>query len=135
MEDLELQIKILKVQRDILNVKRALNEYISVFKKLEPDYFRWITEPNACHLCAERNGRIYNSYPERPHPNCKCEIVEIDILEYERRKMEHNVEIVKRDNIFNTINNDLFHESKGKCAENIANGFRKNGVSNKEAFK
>lgn len=40
----------------------------------------WQTEPNACDKCNELNGTEYHSksdIPEKPHPNCKCKIVEV----------------------------------------------------------
>ncbi|MBS4759325.1 MAG: hypothetical protein KHX03_01340 [Clostridium sp.] len=43
--------------------------------------YEWKTEPGACEVCQEMNGKIYdsaNDIPDRPHPNCKCHI---EILE------------------------------------------------------
>lgn len=37
----------------------------------------WRTEAGACKVCQELDGKIFDSLdevPERPHPNCKCEI-------------------------------------------------------------
>lgn len=41
----------------------------------------WKTEPNACDKCNELDGTEYTSksdIPEKPHPNCKCKIVEVE---------------------------------------------------------
>ena len=40
----------------------------------------WQTEPNACEECKALDGTEYETkedVPEKPHPNCKCKVVEI----------------------------------------------------------
>jgi len=39
-------------------------------------YYKWISN-GGCELCEAMEG-VYAERPQRPHPNCKCTILEID---------------------------------------------------------
>jgi len=41
---------------------------------LKKTYWVVIPEPTACERCLALAGKVYAEQPERPHPNCKCEI-------------------------------------------------------------
>jgi hypothetical protein len=38
-------------------------------------YWTVYPKPNACEKCQAMAGKEYMEKPERPHPNCKCEIM------------------------------------------------------------
>lgn len=59
----------------------------------------WKTEPNACEKCQELDGTEYFSkddIPEKPHPNCKCKVVEVreDDEECDCSKFFDSLEII-----------------------------------------
>nr|WP_163351129.1 RHS repeat-associated core domain-containing protein [Desulfovibrio sp. JC010] len=45
-------------------------------KEKENENFYWTVTPkkNACEKCQALKGKTFEKEPERPHPNCKCEI-------------------------------------------------------------
>lgn len=55
----------------------AKNERSNQVNKFDPkgDYY-WTVHPKfkACEKCQAMGGKEYMEEPERPHPNCKCEI-------------------------------------------------------------
>jgi hypothetical protein len=36
--------------------------------------YLWTSEADACDKCQELDGEIFDEMPERPHPNCNCDI-------------------------------------------------------------
>ena len=43
-----------------------------------PDVWQWQTNENACNKCQALDGTVYateDEAPEKPHPNCKCQVV------------------------------------------------------------
>ena len=50
------------------------------FNKAGVEHYTWISEPDACPVCAELDGKVfklganYNPMPPEPHPNCRCSI-------------------------------------------------------------
>ena len=41
--------------------------------------WQWQASPGCCDKCSELDGKYFNSpdaAPEKPHPNCKCQVVE-----------------------------------------------------------
>lgn len=65
--------------------------------------YRWISESgkNTCEKCKSLNGKVFElkDLPKRPHPNCKCRVEEISIVEgavaklYGYRDEKFNLEI------------------------------------------
>lgn len=65
--------------------------------------YRWISESgkNTCEKCKSLDGKVFdiNDLPKRPHPNCKCRVEEISIVEgsvaklYGYRDEKFNLEI------------------------------------------
>ncbi len=60
--------------------------------------YKWITEfgENTCEKCAALNGKEFeeNEVPPRPHPNCKCRVEEISVVdEIEAEINEYREEI------------------------------------------
>ena len=44
----------------------------------------WHTNPNACQRCQDLDNTVYNKesdVPDKPHPNCKCSVEEIETKE------------------------------------------------------
>lgn len=53
---------------------------VTLYGGVSNTVYRWETEPNACEKCQELDGTEYESkedIPEKPHPNCKCKVVEV----------------------------------------------------------
>ena len=50
------------------------------FKKAGIEHYTWISEPDACPVCARLDSKVfklganYNPMPPDPHPNCRCSI-------------------------------------------------------------
>jgi hypothetical protein len=41
-------------------------------------WYQWLSSlRKPCATCLKRHGRIFAELPERPHPNCECEFLEI----------------------------------------------------------
>ena len=65
--------------------------------------YRWISESgkNTCEKCKSLDGKVFElkDLPKRPHPNCKCRVEEISIVEgnvaklYGYRDEKFNLEI------------------------------------------
>ena len=65
--------------------------------------YRWISESgkNTCEKCKSLDGKVFDleDLPKRPHPNCKCRVEEISIVEgnvaklYGYRDEKFNLEI------------------------------------------
>lgn len=71
-------------------VGASSQESLAEFKKVEVEYetsrqskqfdpkgdYYWIVhpKPKACEKCKAMEGKEFMEKPERPHPNCKCEI-------------------------------------------------------------
>ena len=64
----------------------------------------WISEKgeNTCETCKKLNGKIFfgGNIPLRPHPNCKCKVVEYDIPNkvnsiIEKKVSSNNIELQK----------------------------------------
>lgn len=64
--------KITEFKRSNLIMKNMYTEY----KLTPPVYWTYTAESGDCKLCAALDGETYFLQPERPHPNCKCQIVE-----------------------------------------------------------
>jgi len=107
-------------------------------------YYKWQAESDSCERCKELDGQIFDYEPERPHPNCRCEIVEVSKEEAGKIYEEHKEKIEERDNINQiSINNaKIYNELDGKfydkygnqvkgseCASYVANAFRTNGIA------
>lgn len=47
--------------------------------------YKWLTEPNACKSCQALHGNIYDKeeVPKKPHPNCRCHVEEISVIDPE----------------------------------------------------
>ncbi|PQJ73153.1 hypothetical protein [Polaribacter butkevichii] len=48
------------------------------------DFFlKWVFNPDGegCGTCQDASGQIYDTEPDRPHPNCECEIREVYVDE------------------------------------------------------
>lgn len=45
--------------------------------------YKWLTEPGACRVCKAMHGKLYEKedVPKWPHPNCKCHVEEISIID------------------------------------------------------
>lgn len=65
--------------------------------------YRWISESgkNTCEKCKSLDGKVFdlNDLPKRPHPNCKCRVEEISVVDgsvaklYGYRDEKFNMEI------------------------------------------
>lgn len=58
--------------------------------------YKWLTEPGACKTCLSMHGKIYdkNEVPKKPHPNCRCHVEEISVIDPEiSAKYEYKDEI------------------------------------------
>jgi SPP1 gp7 family putative phage head morphogenesis protein len=46
------------------------------FKDAEIEQYTWISEPDACPVCAELDAKVFvlgkGPMPPEPHPNCRC---------------------------------------------------------------
>ena len=54
---------------------------VTLYGGVSNTVYRWETEPNACEKCQELDGTEYDNkedIPEKPHPNCKCKVVEVN---------------------------------------------------------
>ena len=60
----------------------TLKGYVSYAAKRK---YKWITEfgENTCEKCAGLNGKEFeeNEVPPRPHPNCRCKVEEISVVD------------------------------------------------------
>ncbi len=101
--------------------------------------YLWVAESGSCHACNELDGQVFDEEPERPHPNCKCEIREIDEKETNNRKEKHQKNINKRDEFIENLNeqtkfNNKKNEPKseetptGYCATYVNNALEKSGL-------
>lgn len=47
--------------------------------------YKWLTEPDACEKCLSMHGNLYDKeeVPPKPHPNCRCHVEEISIIDPE----------------------------------------------------
>lgn len=72
--------------------------------------FKWIAEENGCFKCKSLDGRIFDERPrieEVSHPNCKCEVVEVDLTEANMAKLEGKIEITRRDLVVDGLTNNV----------------------------
>jgi hypothetical protein len=67
-------------------------------------YYIWRTESDACSICKERNGRVYKEKPEPAHPNCQCEIEEIDEKEGDERIKKNKNNLENKTDLINKLN-------------------------------
>ena len=52
-------------------------------------FWMFFPKPEACEKCQELEGKIFYYKPERPHPNCKCEMIKIEVKErIKKRKVK-----------------------------------------------
>lgn len=62
--------------------KHVVTGYISYSDEIQ---YKWITEAgkNTCDKCKSLNGKIFDkdNLPKRPHPNCRCRVEEISIVD------------------------------------------------------
>ena len=73
----------------------TLKGYVSYAAKRK---YKWITEfgENTCEKCAALDGKEFeeNEVPSRPHPNCRCKVEEISVIdEIEAEINEYREEI------------------------------------------
>jgi hypothetical protein len=41
-------------------------------------WYQWLSSlRKPCAICLRRHGRIFSRLPERPHPNCECDFLEV----------------------------------------------------------
>lgn len=68
--------------------KHVVNGYISYSDEIQ---YKWITEAgkNTCERCKSLNGKIFDkdNLPKRPHPNCRCRVEEISIVDDNTAKL------------------------------------------------
>lgn len=146
--------------------KHLVNGYVSYSDKIQ---YKWITEPskNTCEKCKSLNGKIFDkdTLPMRPHPNCRCRVEEISIVDtdiakrYGYRDEKFNLEInaheilgdlkVLRSKIYKDLDKSKFQEiidKKEKLLHDISvlevevnqlinNLSELNNYSNKEIFE
>lgn len=64
------------------NKEFQLSGHVSYSIKIK---YKWLTEPGACKTCLAMNGKIYDKdkVPKKPHPNCRCHVEEISIIDPE----------------------------------------------------
>ena len=65
------------------------------------DSWQWQASPGACEKCQALDGRMFHGdlsgVPERPHPNCKCEVVECEYFsKYGEKKEVERVVVGER---------------------------------------
>ena len=61
--------------------------------------YKWIAEfgENTCEKCAALNGKEFeeDEVPQRPHPNCRCKVEEISVVD----EIEAELDEYKEENI------------------------------------
>lgn len=64
------------------NKEFQLSGHVSYSIKIK---YKWLTEPGACKTCLAMHGKIYDKdkVPKKPHPNCRCHVEEISIIDPE----------------------------------------------------
>lgn len=78
-------------------VSEADKEKLRQFRKFasgENSYWTVHPKPNACDKCQSMAGVKFEEKPERPHPNCKCEIKKHKGKAEERLDCSHLISVV-----------------------------------------
>ncbi len=92
-------------EKEIKNLMNLYDENTATIKGGRRNIkYIWRTESNDCEKCRELNGTEYNNkenIPEKPHPNCKCQIEEV----------KDNDELCNCYKFFDNID-DVLHEAK-----------------------
>lgn len=62
--------------------------------------YQWLTEPGACKTCLSMHGKIYdkNEVPKKPHPNCRCHVEDISVIDPEisaQYEYKEEIELLK----------------------------------------
>ena len=62
--------------------------------------YKWLTEPGACKTCLSMHGKIYDKegVPKKPHPNCRCHVEEISVIDPEisaQYEYKEEIELLK----------------------------------------
>lgn len=62
--------------------------------------YKWLTEPGACKTCLSMHGKIYDKdeVPKKPHPNCRCHVEEISVIDPEisaQYEYKEEIELIK----------------------------------------
>lgn len=101
-----------KEGKHLLNLTKNLNsdgEGVVLKGGITNTRYIWKSEPNACEECQELDGKEYEfegDIPEKPHPNCKCSVIEVPVDDEECdcieffNELEHtaeNIEAAKKD--------------------------------------
>ena len=149
-EDVLLAIELYRYKKyqQIPRIKE-LNQIINTIYKTKSDEnsdennekntsYLWISEQDSCSACSQLDGQIFNEKPQRPHPNCNCEIKEISEEEADDKKAKHKENMDKRDKAVDKLNEGTKFDdngnpkselkSTGKCAKYISNALDSGGI-------
>ena len=132
-EDVLLAIELYRYKKyqQIPRIKE-LNQIINTIYKTKSDEnseenneknasYLWISEQDSCSACSQLDGQIFNEKPQRPHPNCNCEIKEISEEETDSKRDKSG--FGKDPKTGKPVNKaDTFDKMKQIASENRANG-------------
>ena len=77
-------------KKDLKKIANLSNNYADKYSyentpilkgRITNSKYIWHTNPNACAKCQELDNTVYNNesdVPDKPHPNCKCDVEEIE---------------------------------------------------------
>ena len=79
------------------NKEFQLSGHVSYSIKIK---YKWLTEPGACKTCLSMHGKIYDKekVPKKPHPNCRCHVEEISVIDPEisaQYEYKEEIELLK----------------------------------------
>lgn len=60
-------------------------------------YWYVTPKPTACDKCLAMAGKLYSAEPERPHPNCKCEIVSRQLTRQQAAALQDELAVQAQD--------------------------------------
>jgi RHS repeat-associated protein len=84
-------------------------------QKQKPKKWLWKANPGACEKCQALDGRVFEETPQRPHPNCRCQIVAVDEDLEGSEFCKYNYRICLRDNFVTDATMERLWSSVEDC--------------------